>query len=1016
VVDYRALRYGVARTWLTVWASLVALSGCSQAITRFEPPITNALAERPMRRLETEDMLIYYPVDAKDEVLRLAPRFQYCMSQLRTFVPLTEKLRIVMPAVAYNNAYVTSALLPHTVVPTFNTSEIFGIMGLPPDPGAIACHELVHYMQRLQVHGVPEFLTELFGYYYTSQIGLDSWFWEGLAVYYETKLQRGIGRLASEYIHGLFTAAVANHDINGGDMSPFMRGMPTGGNYLIGARFVDYLARTYGEEKLWKIVWNQSDETLPILGVNVRFSHVYGKSLSALIDEFSAHMRTHLPAATKPAAQHTVRALEQQARYARARTGHEAFVTYSVDSPVELTIVDPHGRVIMHRNLTDTLPPRTLVAPWIGGISGLSWTADGRHLYFVAVDQGVNVPQSRLVHVDVPRGEIADVMSDLHGAGGSISPDGRTYYYARTNNDRFDLAAYDLRTRATRVLAAMPPQTYVQSPRVSPDGRKLAVTLAEPSGFHLVVMDAHTGARLQRVPGPEGNQVFPSWVDDHTLLYSGRAAGTFQVFVADVVEQTYRQVTSAPHMAFEPFGDATRVRFLDRYHWSWTLDEVPMPPASSTAPSPNISSSPSTQSTTQSTESTPSTNPDQAKPDAIGAVPAASPDPIPSHAAEFARDPKDQPAPVVADTPYSHFDRLFIPELRGFSLAFGPNSIPIGLGATGGDMLSFHRWSIAGAYDLQTERLSGSFQYINRAFAPWEADLVAGHFVVPSDVLLADAEDPVTSLKANNEVAATLRRTLWGTVTPYAGFHFTDYTRTYEGDDLEPRRALGGFRLGANYVGVESVPYVGVRRGVQLGVHGAYYPDPMTTLVESLTDVGAAIALTTPLPLWRRHTLTAFASGRTLFGSPEAQTLLQVGGVPLGLPLVGETSGLRSQGALPVGVSFTELVRGYEDLALFGQSYVGGELRYRAPFIFDVGNASSLGVLPSTFLRQMNWELFATGGVLWSGTHEYLAALGSSLSIDVVFWTVPIRLTGQLAKRLQQDRGVNALLLLGLGL
>ena len=40
--------------------------------------------------------------------------------------------------------------------------------------------------------------------------GLESWFWEGLAVYYETKLQKGTGRLASLLWNGTFAAGVAD--------------------------------------------------------------------------------------------------------------------------------------------------------------------------------------------------------------------------------------------------------------------------------------------------------------------------------------------------------------------------------------------------------------------------------------------------------------------------------------------------------------------------------------------------------------------------------------------------------------------------------------------------------------------------------------------------------------------------------------------------------------------------------------------------------------------------------------
>jgi hypothetical protein len=33
-----------------------------------------------------------------------------------------------------------------SVVPTFNTPDVFAVFGLPPDPSMIGCHEMAHYV------------------------------------------------------------------------------------------------------------------------------------------------------------------------------------------------------------------------------------------------------------------------------------------------------------------------------------------------------------------------------------------------------------------------------------------------------------------------------------------------------------------------------------------------------------------------------------------------------------------------------------------------------------------------------------------------------------------------------------------------------------------------------------------------------------------------------------------------------------------------------------------------------
>ena len=52
--------------------------------------------------------------------------------------------------------------------------------------GSVACHELTHYVQAEQIAGLPWLVNAALGQALTPQVGLDRWFSEGLAVYYET--------------------------------------------------------------------------------------------------------------------------------------------------------------------------------------------------------------------------------------------------------------------------------------------------------------------------------------------------------------------------------------------------------------------------------------------------------------------------------------------------------------------------------------------------------------------------------------------------------------------------------------------------------------------------------------------------------------------------------------------------------------------------------------------------------------------------------------------------------------
>ncbi|MES1157533.1 MAG: hypothetical protein ABUL67_00410, partial [Haliangium ochraceum] len=267
-----------------------------------------------MRRTEGRHVTLYYPAARQDEAKRFLTNLDLCADYLRWVSRIhnrisDQKMVVLMPELALNNAFVAPRIAGYdteAVIPTLNTLDAFALeMGLPPDPSRIGCHELTHYVHLQQVAGFAWFWN-LFGAVYTPQLGLDSWFDEGLAVYYETRLQPGTGRLIWPMWNGAFAAGVAGHRINGGDLSAFNRDFHMGNHYLIGSQFVRFLAQRYGEQKLWKLIEVQGRSIFFPLWVNLRFWQVYDKTLSTLIDEFAAEVAAEVR--VRPPEQRTRRA------------------------------------------------------------------------------------------------------------------------------------------------------------------------------------------------------------------------------------------------------------------------------------------------------------------------------------------------------------------------------------------------------------------------------------------------------------------------------------------------------------------------------------------------------------------------------------------------------------------------------------------------------------------------------------------------------------------------------------
>ena len=117
-----------------------------------------------------------------------------------------------------------------------------------------------------------------------------------------------------------------------------------------------------------------------------------------------------------------------------------------------------------------------------------------------------------------------------------------------------------------------------------------------------------------------------------------------------------------------------------------------------------------------------------------------------------------------------------------------------------------------------------------------------------------------------------------------------------------------------------------------------------------------------PLPLYRRHLLTLDARARDLAGAPAGERVLRVGRLllaPLARGADRPETDCRRLSVPAAGAVFVEPLRGFEDYPFAVDRIAIGSATYRLPFIIDHGWASTLGLLPALFIRQLNLDLFA---------------------------------------------------------
>lgn len=993
---------------------LVALTACTLT-PRLPRDVSAAVQRDDMRLLRTQTVDLYYPKHRAREAYALAERAEGCVAALRAMATgrgglSNQRLELIFADVPFNNAYLAGPQNGdlYSLVPTHWSFDPLLETGIVPNPAYVACHEIVHYIQAQQTLRTLGGLNKAFGPLISPQLGLDSWFWEGLATYYEQRLQPGTGRPAWPAWIGLFHAAVAERRVSGGDFSALNRRVHWGHAYLYGERFIAWLIENHGERRLWQLVELQGRSFFFPFLVNQRFKRVYGKTLSQLIDAFAEDVARRYPPRARPPLQRVIRTVGANGRYARASGGTEALIHEAMDEPTTLTVRGPDGRIRYRKRLVDVLPRRRLVTARSVLVSGLRFSRDNRSLTFVAVDPGAVFQEARLLRLSLVSGALEVVRDDLGGLGGELAADGRTYFFVRVSGAGYALSRIDLLTGEQHDLYRAPPGVYLSSPALSPDGRRLVVNVFEQA-HRLAIFDAESGARLRTLALPGQPVVDAIFVDDDRLLFLAPHDGRFQVFIYTLSTRMAVRLTDAPYLVLQPRASGGTIRFLNREGFRYTLDEVPLPPAAGLPAPTHLRGPTGWVDVVHRHEELAERSSGSVEPPLPGSPPAQSlaeapPPPLPP--------PVAAPLQLRADEDYAVFPRLLIPSLRvpyfGFATQAAAAIAGIYLGGT--DALGKHRWGASLGVQPFRWRLSGGVGYLNAQLSPLLLSVNATQLAY--DRAFPDvSEGGATAYRRRRERDLTVRAELALRTTRLAlSLHGTEDLRPDEADYLR-ERTMSGVTLSVDFDAFESTPMSGPRRGYRLSAFASTYPGALGTLSGDLHDLRTELALYAPLPLSRRHTLRIGLRARALLHGEPAR-LLDVGGSYAG-SLFDQPGSvyLSPYPGLPPRRRFHEPLRGFETLPFTVDRIGIVDVRYRYPIIIDRGTATSLWLLPSFFLSQIDVELFASGAaedIERIRQRGHLAA-GGAVTVRFTWWLLPFALQYQLAQRLSDDRALQHL-------
>ncbi|WP_028863278.1 PD40 domain-containing protein [Psychromonas aquimarina] len=160
-------------------------------------------------------------------------------------------------------------------------------------------HEYAHIMHMELSGGAVSALRNVFGrnMFLFPHALTPSMLLEGLAVYLETNKELGYGRLQGSNYAMQMRMQVSGKKLKDlQQVAVASREWPLGSPYLYGAYFIEYLADTYGEDKLQLFLQNYSRKLLPYFLLNRSANQVFGKDFLVLWSDYQSYLNTRFAA------------------------------------------------------------------------------------------------------------------------------------------------------------------------------------------------------------------------------------------------------------------------------------------------------------------------------------------------------------------------------------------------------------------------------------------------------------------------------------------------------------------------------------------------------------------------------------------------------------------------------------------------------------------------------------------------------------------------------------------------
>jgi Tol biopolymer transport system component len=557
--------------------------------------------------IETDHFRISYYSGEYEVAVRVADLAESILGRLAPAVgwPPSERVEIALTDVT-DVANGFAGALPYDQIHLFLTApdDLSPLGDVDDWYLELVTHEFTHVLHTDHIEGVPALVNAVLGKTLAPNQVQPRWILEGLAVFEESSKTSG-GRLRSSIWNMFMRADVLENNVARLDeISSDVRRWPQGNLwYLYGSFFMQWIAETYGEQAIRRMIDDYSRQIIPY-AINRSIRRATGRNFEELYPAFVDTLRRESNALV---ARIRARGLREGTRitFGGQAANGPRFVPKNAWPGTAGDIVyyrdDAHStpgiyHVPLRRDRAGRIVPskdHDLVARTLGG-GYVGFLPDGSYVF-----DSIETYNNTYGFYDLfwlPRGA-----RDKSGLGSDrvrltegfrsyepdVSPDGKHVVFATNHRGTSYLQIADLDVREHKVknlrtLVRSAPFDQAYSPRWSPDNRHVAYSSWTHGGYRDVRMvDTWTGAWIDVTHdrAVDGGPCFSP--DGKTLFFHSDRTGVMNVYAYDVASKKLAQVTNVINGAFQPSvsPDGKTLVYLGYTHEGWDLFAMDLDPS-----------------------------------------------------------------------------------------------------------------------------------------------------------------------------------------------------------------------------------------------------------------------------------------------------------------------------------------------------------------------------------------------------------------------------------------------------